>query len=101
MELGAVLEAVEGRGGGGPEAVERVLARYNEEVTGRWGGRASRLVSLYPPPPGGVAAPSRPRQHRRHRAAGVPGWPGFLPLPPALGWALRWVPSGHRCRSPS
>lgn len=32
-ELGAVLEAVEGHGGGA-EAVERVLAWYNEEVTG-------------------------------------------------------------------
>lgn len=33
MELGAVLEAVQGHGGAA-EAAERALLRYNEEVTG-------------------------------------------------------------------
>lgn len=86
MELGAVLEAVEGRGGGGPEAVERVLARYNEEVTGRWGGRASRLVSLSPPPP-----PRRCRRPVPPSAAppapgrGGPGLAGVLAAAPRPG----------------
>lgn len=85
MELSAVLEAVEGRGGA--EAVERVLARYNEEVTGRWGGgrasspsprRASRPLHRCRRP-----TPPRPGQHR---AAGVP--PPLRPLSPGLGPAV-------------
>lgn len=77
MELGAVLEAVEGRTG--PEAVERVLARYNEEVTGCWGRagvlplplRGEPALPSPLPTPGGVTAPPS--------AAPGRGGPSLLP----------------------
>lgn len=84
MELGAVLEAVEGRSGA--EAVEQVLARYNEEVTGCWGGRASPLRG--PRSLGAVAAPPRP------------ALPSAVPPAPSRGGPASPVGRGS-CRCPS
>lgn len=52
MELGAVLEAVEGHGAAA-EAAERALLRYNEEVTG-WGGEKEGAGWFPLPRPGAL-----------------------------------------------
>lgn len=101
MELGAVLEAVAGRGGA--EAVEQVLARYNEEVTGCWGGPASPRPR--PPLPRRCrrAAPPRPRPYRRRRVAGVRllrpgGAPAAAPRAPLLLPFSQLEPPGRPAR---
>ncbi|KAL2309297.1 hypothetical protein Nmel_005489 [Mimus melanotis] len=87
-ELGAVLEAVEGRGGGA-EAVERVLAWYNEEVTGPIPLPSAPLPRRFrrPAPPAigsaasivlvapGLGSAAGPQRSPLHRYAPVPHSP--------------------------